>query len=250
MPTNHYFQRGRSIGEVSEQNLIEDLTIETLKIYGHDILYMPRTLVNRDTLFEESELSKFTQAYHLEMYMEPVEGFEGEGDLFQKFGIEVRDSATFVVSRRRWEQQVESAKSYGGSFQLDARPAEGDLLYFPMTKSLFEIKFVEHQNPFYQVGKLHTYRLRCELFEYSSEQIDTGDTDIDALEDELTLDTLLHQFKLETGDNLVLEDGGSLILQTYTSRGSTVGGDNADFVNIQAADQIIDFTESNPFGEF
>lgn len=248
MATNHYFQRGRSIGEVSEQNLIEDLTIETLKIYGHDILYMPRTLVNRDTIFDESALSKFTQAYHLEMYMEPVEGFEGEGDLFQKFGIEIRDSANFVVSKRRWEQQVEQAKKYGGSFQLDVRPAEGDLLYFPMTKSLFEIKFVEHQNPFYQVGKLHTYRLQCELFEYSSEQLDTGNAEIDEIEDNLSVDTQLSEFVLETGDSFLLEDGGSLILQSYGIK-PAVGGDNADFVNIQAVDNIIDFSENNPFGE-
>jgi len=248
MPTNHYFQRGRSIGEVNEQNLIEDLTIETLKIYGHDILYMPRTLVNRDTIFDESELSKFTQAYHLEMYMEPVEGFEGEGDLFQKFGIEIRDSATFVVSKRRWEQQVEQAKRYGGSFQLDVRPAEGDLLYFPMTKSLMEIKFVEHQNPFYQVGKLHTFRLQCELFEYSSERLDTGNTEIDAIEDNLSVDTQLSEFVLETGDSFLLEDGGSLILQSYAIK-PAVAGDNADFVNIQAIDNIIDFSENNPFGE-
>jgi len=248
MPTNHYFQRGRSIGEVSEQNLIEDLTIETLKIYGHDILYMPRTLVNRDTIFDESELSKFTQAYHLEMYMETLEDFEGEGDLFQKFGIEIRDSATFVVSRRRWEQQVEQAKRYGGSFQLDVRPAEGDLLYFPMTKSLMEIKFVEHQNPFYQVGKLHTFRLQCELFEYSSERLDTGNTEIDAIEDNLSVDTQLSEFTLETGDSFLLEDGGSLILQSYALK-PAVAGDNADFVNIQAVDSIIDFSENNPFGE-
>jgi len=248
MPTNHYFQRGRSIGEVNEQTLVEDLHIEALKIYGHDILYMPRTLVNRDVLFDESELSKFTQAYHLEMYMEPVDGFEGEGDLFQRFGIEIRDSATFVVAKRRWEESVESAKDYGGSFQLDSRPAEGDLLYFPMTKSLFEIKFVEHQDPFYQVGKLHTFRLRCELFEYSSEALDTGNTEIDAIEDNLSVDALLHEFKLETGDSLVLEDGGSLILQTYAIK-PAVSGDNADFVNVQQVDNILDFTESNPFGE-
>lgn len=248
MPTNHYFQRGRSIGEVNEQTLVEDLHIEALKIYGHDILYMPRTLVNRDILFDESELSKFTQAYHLEMYMEPVDGFEGEGDLFQRFGIEIRDSATFVVAKRRWEESVESAKEYGGSFQLDQRPAEGDLLYFPMTKSLFEIKFVEHQDPFYQVGKLHTFRLRCELFEYSAEALDTGNAEIDEIEDNLSVDALLHEFKLETGDSIVLEDGGSLILQTYSIK-PAVSGDNADFVNVQQVDNILDFTESNPFGE-
>ena len=101
---------------------------------------MPRTLVNRDTIFDEDELSKFTQQYPLEMYMENVEGYEGEGELFTRFGIEIRDQATFVLSKRRWEQMVDREEDAGGTFQLKARPAEGDLLFFPKTKSLFEIK--------------------------------------------------------------------------------------------------------------
>ena len=111
-----------------------------------------------------------------------------------------------------------------------------------------EIKFVEHQNPFYQVGKLHTFRLQCELFEYSSERLDTGNTEIDAIEDNLSVDTQLSEFVLETGDSFLLEDGGSLILQSYAIK-PAVAGDNADFVNIQAIDNIIDFSENNPFGE-
>ena len=128
MATNVYFQSGNTSGTTNEQRLVEDLVIESLKIYGHDVFYMPRTLVNRDTIFDEDELSKFTQSYPLEMYMENVEGYEGEGDLFTRFGIEIRDQATFVLSKRRWEQMVDREEDAGGTFQLTDRPAEGDLL--------------------------------------------------------------------------------------------------------------------------
>ena len=210
---------------------------------------MPRTLVNRDTIFDEDELSKFTQQYPLEMYMENVEGYEGEGELFTRFGIEIRDQATFVLSKRRWEQMVDREEDAGGTFQLKARPAEGDLLFFPKTKSLFEIKMVEFQNPFYQLGKIYTFRLQCELFEYSSERLDTGDSDIDGIEDLQSLDILQFQFQLENGDLLKLEDNDTLILESFqTSRGN-VGVDNEDFDSWQTASNILDFTEKNPFGE-
>ena len=144
---------------------------------------------------------------------------------------------------------VDREKDSGGTFQLDARPAEGDLLYFPKTKSLFEIKLVEFQNPFYQLGKIYTFRMQCELFEYSSERLDTGDTDIDGIEDLQSLDILQFQFQLENGDLLKQENNDTLILESFqTSRGNT-GVDNADFDAWQTASNILDFTESNPFGE-
>lgn len=171
MPTNFYFQSGNTSGTTGEQRLVEDLVIESLKIYGHDVYYLPRTLVDQDTIFDEDTLSKFTQAYPLEMYLENVDGYEGEGELFSKFGIEIRDKATFVLAKRRWEDLVFTSS---GTFQLAARPAEGDLLFFEKTGSLFEIRYVEFQNPFYQLGKIYTFKLECELFEYSSELIKTG----------------------------------------------------------------------------
>ena len=119
MATNVYFQSGNTSGTTNEQRLVEDLVIESLKIYGQDVHYMPRTLVNRDTIFDEDELSKFTQQYPLEMYMENVEGYEGEGELFTRFGIEIRDQATFVLSKRRWEQMVDREEDAGGTFQLN-----------------------------------------------------------------------------------------------------------------------------------
>lgn len=246
MPTNFYFQSGNTSGTTAEQRLIEDLIIESLKIYGHDVFYLPRTLVDEDKIFDEDTLSQFTQAYPLEMYLENVNGYEGEGDLFTRFGIEIRDQATFVVAKRRWEQLVDTS---GGVFQLDTRPAEGDLLYFEKTNSLFEIKIVEFQDPFYQVGKLYTYRLVCELFEYSSEVIDTGITQLDNIYEEENLDMLVHQFELESGDLFLLEDSSSLILETYSEDTSTGRTDNADFTEFNELEDILDFSEVNPFGE-
>lgn len=246
MATNFYFQSGNTSGTTNEQRLVEDLVIESLKIYGHDVYYLPRTIVNRDLILDEDALSKFTQAYPLEMYLENVDGFEGEGDLFTKFGIEIRDSATFVLSKRRWEEMVVTT---GGDFQLDARPAEGDLLYFEKTGSIFEIKYVEFQNPFYQLGKIYVFKLQCELFEYSSEIIDTGIGDLDVVADEQSIDMLAFQFLLEDGNALVLEDNGTLILEEFAAQKALANTDNTDFDTLQDLEDILDFSEVNPFGE-
>ena len=246
MPTNFYFQSGNTMGTTNEQRLVEDLVVESLKIYGHDVYYLPRTVVNRDTIFDEDALSQFTQAYPLEMYLENVDGFEGEGDLFTKFGIEIRDQANFILSKRRWEQMVDST---GGEFQLDARPAEGDLLYFEKTGSIFEIKYVEFQNPFYQLGKIYVFRLQCELFEYSSESFDTGIANLDGVVDDLSLDALRFQFELESGELFLKEDGGCIVLEDFATQRSLTNTDNADIDAFQEQEGILDFTEINPFGE-
>lgn len=246
MPTNFYFQDGNTSGTTNEQRLVEDLVIESLKIYGHDVYYLPRTIVNRDLILDEDALSQFTQAYSLEMYLENVDGFEGEGDLFTKFGIEVRDSATFILSKRRWEQLVQTS---GGTFQLDGRPAEGDLLYFGKTGSLFEIKYVEFQNPFYQLGKIYVFKLQCELFDYSSEVLKTGIEAIDDITEVNTLDALTYQFELEDGSLLKKEDGGSLILEEFATQRSFQNTDNTDFDTLNIQEDILDFSEVNPFGE-
>ena len=246
MPTNFYFQSGNTSGTTAEQRLIEDLIIESLKIYGHDVYYLPRTLINEDTIFDEDTLSKFTQAYPLEMYLENVDGYEGEGDLFTRFGIEVRDQATFVLARRRWDELVATS---GGIFTQDTRPSEGDLLYFEKTNSLFEIRQVQFQDPFYQAGKLYVYKLVCELFEYSSEVIDTDIVALDNIYEEQNLDLLVHQFELESGDLFLLEDSSSLILETYAEDTSTGRTDGADFQDFNNLEDILDFSEVNPFGE-
>ena len=128
MATNNYFQAGKGIGTSNEQRLVEDLVIESLKVYGHDIFYLPRTLTNKSTIFDEDQLSQFTQAYPIEMYLENINGFEGQGDIFTRFGLEVRDQATFVMAKRRWDDLTFSSP---GTFTQTARPSEGDLLYLP-----------------------------------------------------------------------------------------------------------------------
>ena len=245
MTTNHFFQGGNSIGATSEQRLVEDLVLESLKIYGHDIYYMPRTLVNKDTIFDEDELSRFTQAYPLEMYLDNVNGYEGQGDIFTRFGLEVRDQATFVLAKRRWEDLVLTS---GGTFTQTTRPSEGDLLYMPKTKSIFEIKYVDFQNPFYQLNQIYVFRLVCELFEYSSEDLDTGITEIDAIETKYSQDMLEYQLLQESGKLLLNETNGCIINEAYNTEVSEPI-DNTDFDNLVTLEGILDFSEKNPFGE-
>jgi len=171
MPRNVYFSQAVK----SEQNLYEDLIIESLQIYGQDVYYIPRTLVNRDNVLNEDPASKFDDAYLLEMYIENSDGFEGAGDLYSKFGLEIRDEATFIVSRRQWEKMI-------GIFSdlVDPRPQEGDVIFLPMTNSFFEISYVEDDNPFFQLSDIPVYRMQCSLFEYNDEDFDTGVGEIDA----------------------------------------------------------------------
>jgi Virus neck protein len=171
---NVYF----SMGTQNEQYLIEDIILESIQIYGQDFYYIPRTLVAHDQILGEDRLSQFKEAYQIEMYLETNAGFEGQGAFINKFGLMMEQSATLTVSRRRWEQLV----GRFGQTIIPNRPNEGDLLYFPLTKGLFEIKFVKHQDPFYQLGKLYVYRLQVELFQYASEHLDTGLKDIDVFE--------------------------------------------------------------------
>ena len=173
MAINPYFKKYSG-----DASIIEDLTIETIKAMGHDFIYIPRTLVNVDELFGEDTISKFDDGYELEMYIQNTDGFEGEGDILTKFGLEIRDRMTLVLSKSRFEKVV---GLHEGEI---TKPREGDLVWFPLSKTLFEINFVEHENPFYQLGKLYTYVLTCEVFTYSQEDIDTGITDIDNVEAE------------------------------------------------------------------
>lgn len=217
MATNIYFSQGVR----SEQDLYEDIVIESLKMYGQDIYYLPRDIVNEDRILGEDVPSRFNSSYKIEMYIENVEGFDGEGDLFTKFGVQIRDAATFIVSRRRWQQTV---SRFDNEIQ-SVRPREGDLLYIPFSKKLFEIMHVEHEQPFYQLQNLPTYKLRVELFEYNDEDFDTGITEIDNIED--------------TGytANLTLvdsEDKGFIIGNTIThtlSSGVIISGEITSYID-------------------
>lgn len=171
MPRNFYISHGTR----EEKNLQEDLIIEAIKIYGHDVYYLPRKIVNRDTILNETIESKFGDAFKISMYIDTVDGFEGDGTLLTKFGLEIRDQIRFIVAKRQWDILV-------GRFKVtdSVEPAEGDLIYLPMVNGLFEIKFAEGDSPFYQLQNLPTFKLTCELFEYSNENIDV---DIDGITD-------------------------------------------------------------------
>ena len=251
MPTNVYFDTGTK----SEQRLYEDLIIEQLKIYGQDVFYLPRKIANKDTIFGEDPASSFDDSYIIEMYVDNVDGYMGEQEIIKKFGLELRDDIVFTLSKTRWESLVLN----NADLTAD-RPQEGDLVYFPTTNAFFEIQFVEHEQPFYQQSALPTFKLSCTRFEYSSERLDTGITAIDSVEDSLTTDTMQFQFSLEneTG-SIVLESSigaiDYLINEDFTMADQATN-DQGQIFETQAgtntsstADDILDFSERNPFGE-
>ena len=208
MPTNHFFSKGT----VSEQYLYEDLIIEALQIYGHDVYYLPRTLVNKDELFGEDPLSKFTDAYMIEMYMDTVEGYEGEKEIITRFGLEIRDETTFTVSRRRWLDLV----SHDANLISTTQPNEGDWIYMPTQKWLFEISFVDIDDPFYQVDNIPVYKLYARTVEYSMEDLDTGVADIDAIETKYSTDALDWQFLGEQSSTTIFNQQIAIERGTYS----------------------------------
>ena len=182
MATNPYF---RNYGNFNEQNLIDDLVIESIKMYGVDIAYIPRNFDSIDNILNEDDTSTFggnltTQGgnnysivYDMEMYVKSVDGFEGEGDFLSRFGLQIRDQVTFSVAYRTFER-------FATRLDPDqTRPNEGDVIYFPLNDKMFKVMFVEHESVFYQHGALQVYDLRCELFEYSGERFQTGRYEID-----------------------------------------------------------------------
>ena len=311
MATSVYFS-----GAVkSEQDLYEDLVTESIKIFGQDVVYIPRTRISEDALLNE-EWSEYTAAYPIEMYLENAEGFEGDGNLLGKFGLEIRDQADFVVTKRRWDSVVGvNVNDDSVGYSRKGKPAEGDLIYMTMTQRLFEIKYVEPKNPFYQLADLPSYTLTAELFEYNDQHFDTGWDEIDKIEwdnatsysyvltsssnsytlgekvtqwtgsndgssnpinvegyvagwdgdnNRITLisphqstngDGTFMQFSVQAASNRKLvgtESGTSLNIvtdetTTITQYNQDVFADNDEFE--LAGDAVIDFTESNPFGD-
>ncbi len=277
MPTSNYFQK---FDHTNEQNLLQDLMVESIQIFGHDVSYLPRTQNAVDNIYGEDPTSSFESAYPIEMYIKNTDGFEGEGAFVGRFGLEIREQITFSVARRTWD-----------GTGISVRPLEGDLIWFPMTSKLFEIQFVEHQAVFYQMGKLPVYDLACELFEYSSEDIDTGIKAIDQVEvdnaysveyaysgesgyftDDETVTgttssataTVLKTETTDTGSIIRLSN----IVGTFSATEQITGGTSGTTANLGAtatehagdktannqtiqtvADGIIDFSEGNPFSE-
>jgi hypothetical protein len=244
MPTNVYFDSGAT----SEQRLYESLIIEQLRAFGHDVYYLPRKLVKEDTLFGEDVLSSFNDAYIIEMYLDGIEGFEGQKEMMTRFGLDMQDEATWVVSKRRFEQLISTDQN----LIVSTRPNEGDLIYFPKPKKLFEISFVDHDDPFYQINNLPVFKMRCKTFEYSHETISTGISAIDDIETSESLDALEYQVVLETatesGTNyLITEDGHFIVSESYALDTLDTSADNIFFET--QGDSILDFSETNPFGE-
>lgn len=233
MARSVYFSHGTK----NEQYLLEDLIIESIHLWGVEFFYIPRILIGKDEILGEDRLSQFKNAYPIEMYMENVDGYEGQGAFIQKFGLMIEQTATLTVARRRWEQLV----GRFGQTILPNRPCEGDLIYFPLSKALFEIKYVESRDPFYQLGKLYVYRLSVELFQYGSEKIDTGIKSIDVFETLKSMDveqTDDPDFPQSYGDNSKLMDEakdvlfdtsnpfGDIVLSTYTVDSATISVDS------------------------
>ncbi len=178
MVLNPYFLNGST----AEQDLLQNLIDEQLKMYGVEVYYMPRKYVSKTTVIKEVIESKFDDAYPLEAYVDNYEGYGGQGTVLSKFGIQEQDDLTLIISRDRWSTYIEPLIKNLGNIELATRPKEGDLIYFPLGDRLFEIKYVEHEQPFYQLKKNYIYELRCELYRYEDEVIDTG---IDTIDDEI-----------------------------------------------------------------
>lgn len=279
--------RLRLNGTTGEQNLLNDLVTESIDIYGQDVYYIPRTLVKEDTLFTEDTLSKFEGNYSIRAYCNTVDGWEGQGDLLTKFGIRIEDKTTFIVSRRRFTQLVDD----NTNLIVEGRPNEGDLIWAPFSSDLYQISFVEHEKPFYQLGKGYVWEIKCELFQYSHEDLDTGIEEVDIIESEVGFTLDLKFAPGGSGDFTVGEivtgaissaEGEvvswdpttrKLVLNNLTgafkdnevvtgnTSGSTWTVDILDSYNMGSldgamnkyfevqGDLILDFTETNPFGE-
>ena len=277
MATSNFFS---NFDHNNEQHLLQDLMVESIKIFGHDVSYLPRTKNNVDDLLGEDPTSSFTAAYPIEMYIKNTDGFAGEGAFVGRFGLEIRQQITFTVARRTWD-----------GVGISTRPLEGDLIWFPMTNKLFEIQFVDHESVFYQLGKLPVYDLSCELFEYSDEDIDTGIEDIDKVEVENAYAVeyafssnsgIFTTDETVTGTNsgatatilqITTSDSGNIIrltniVGTFSATEQITGGTSGVTANLGAtatefandpkannatiqtvADGIIDFSEGNPFSE-
>ena len=332
MAVNSAFHTSNLSSIASERTLYQNLIKEAIQIYGHDVYYMDRQSVNEDTLFGEDTTNQFNTQHPIEMYVEDGEGYAGDKEIMTQFGLENRNEITFVVSKERFQDldrqvQIESGTdTTGGSILLETatidqvgdssilttvsgdgsfyiiqdtaatdsdRPLEGDLVYHPVLTKVFEVSFVDHDEPFHQLDNNPVYKLRCKQYEYSQEVIDTGIAEIDAIEDDLSTDTTEHQFTLEQsstqnegisiqhsvgnfgllleetdGDNITAEDddssvGTNILLENAADTGNDayliqedyIVGDMSTDKTAQNElfdsldDDILDFSESNPFGD-
>jgi len=266
MARNRFFNQYSPIK--SEQSLIRSLVVESIKIYGVDAYYMPRTHVNLDKLYNEDGAVIYDDALEMEMFIKSYDGFMGQEDFISKFGLQIDESITFVVAQKRF---IESLKplmmnEYGynvlledGSYFLAEqgydysgilRPREGDLIWIPMLGYMYEIKFTENIENFFQLGDLYTFEMRCDRYEYSSERIDTDVAEIDAVEEQYSLSTTnVEKSLLEDDTLLLLEDGDYVIDESNIVLASEVSADNIFIGQKIITNDILDFSEKNTFAD-
>jgi hypothetical protein len=295
MAVNSAFHTSNLHSLATERNLYQNLIKEAIQIYGHDVYYINRDTIALDSVLGEDSLSKFTKQTPIEMYVEDSEGFGGDKEIISTFGLENRNEITFVVSKERFQEMdsqitIESGTdTTGGGILLETasidqagnsstltsvqgdnnfyvlqdttstdadRPIEGNLVYHPIFAKMFEISFVDHDEPFYQLDNNPVYKLRCKQYEYSSEQIDTGITTIDAIEGELSADTRQYQITLENEVGSVqLENAADTGIAAYIiTEDYIVGDQSTDTINQnelfdELDDNVLDFSETNPFGD-
>jgi len=240
MATNFYFN---NFSNSQEQFVLENIIIEAIRIYGQDMVYIPRVIVNKDEIYGADDISKYELNYEIEMYIKSVDGFSGDGNFLSKFGLEIRDQVVFSVAQRIFDQEV-------GSQNTQLRPNEGDLIWFPLNQKLFKIMYVNKFEMFYQLGALQTWEMTCELFDYSNEILNTGIEEIDKLQKELSLDAL--DWGITDEDGYYLTDENSTYTNVLTQEGYTLAtidplADN-DYIQTES-DAILDFTDRDPFSE-
>jgi hypothetical protein len=264
MARNRFFNQYTPVRQ--EQNLVEDLIIEAIKIYGVQAYYLPRTHVNLDTLYAEDASMLFDDAIELELYIKTFDGFLGQEDFLSKFGLQIDESINFVVAQKRFLQSLKVGLLTEYSYNLlledgnelinevtydyDAiiRPREGDLIWFPMAKYMYEIKFTENIENFFQLGKLYTFELRCERYRYSNERIDTDIEEIDNIEEIYSQSTeFISKALLEDDTLLLLQDGSYLIEEGVHIQEKDNTAENDYIASKINEKDILDFTEYNPF---
>lgn len=237
MATNFFFNNYQAS---QEQLLLEDLIIESIRIYGEDMYYIPRKLNNYDEVYGADDQSSYENAYPIEIYIKSIDGFGGDGTFMSKFGIEIRDQIIFSVAQRRFSEDV-------GEYTTQVRPNEGDLVYFPLNKKCFQIKYVNKQEMFYQLGALQTWEMTCELFEYSGEKMNTGIPEIDSLQTKFSTNVL--DWTLDTDDGfMLLTEEGDYIVQEGSSINDLIPVADNDEIQTES-DQFVDFTAYDPFSE-
>lgn len=239
MATNFFFQNYQNS---QEQLLLENLIIESIRIYGQDMYYVPRKLNKYDDVYGADDQSSYENAYPMEMYIKSVDGFSGDGDFMSKFGIEIRNQVVFSMAQRVFQEEV-------GEYTTQVRPNEGDLIFFPLNQKCFQIKYVNKFEMFYQLGSLQTWEVTCELFEYSGELLNTGIPEIDILQKKLSTNIL--DWGILTQDTLttyiVDEDGDYLILEGSSLNDLVPAADNEEIQ--KESDLFIDFSAIDPFSD-